>query len=170
MKNILIIILFFAFNIADAQENTRLKVEKLVQSEERAHLDKLVQLKVDYDKALYLTESRNRNDQNVEKLYETYIAYIRQIKKEPTKSNILKYIDQVLASDSNYMKNSYQYYSYIDMSLPMDRSKIISNYNYYRIVKHYLFERNVGQLPKLDDVSFIEQKAWRLPEAKDIKQ
>lgn len=141
---------------------------KLFQTEERESLDKLVLLKVEYDRAIYLQEKKGL-DINTKKAYDAYIAHIDDMKKEPSKTMLRNYIDQVIKLDSSYLKKTYQYYSYIDKSLFFDRSNIISNLDYYKIVKHYLFEMNAEMLPDLENVSIVRLKKWKVPARSEIK-
>lgn len=161
MKHLLLSLVIVVVNMVSAQET------KLFQTKESKSLDALAQLKVEYDKAVYL-EEKNDNLNSVKSLDE-YLAYIHVIKTNPVRSKVLDYIDQVMRRESNYAKKTFQYYSYIDKTIPMDRSKIISNYDFYKIVKYYLFEKDMDRLPQLKDVSIIEVKQWKTPAASDIR-
>lgn len=164
MKSLL---LFFSLiivvgNLVNAQEN------KPFETQENKRLDTLAQLKVQYDKAVYLERKKGIN-LNSEHALDEYLVYVQNIKKDPVRSELLDYIDRIFRMESNYAKQTFQYYSYIDKTMPFDRSKIISNYDFYKIVKHYLFEKGTDRLPELKDVSIIEVKQWKIPARSDIR-
>lgn len=155
LKIVLILWICFGFLLVYSQS-------KIQYTEQYKKLVELRNSKVEYEKFRYFKEQSVSKDKRQEyatlelEARDKYLKNCKQIKSN--QKNYLTFINNVMNNNEEDLLLAGGFYQYVNTMLPFDTRIRMNLYDFFKIVNYSFFEKDLNELPRLEEIPFIKKK------------